>query len=103
MNLRWKHRHHILVASDVDLFGMTDRGYVRTNNEDHFLIARAGRAVETVLTNLTVEETVPGELFEETSYGMVVAPRPFINSGMAVCKTGCPATLVADYVEPKPG
>ena len=58
---------------NVDLFGMTDRGYVRTQNEDHFLIVRAGRAIETVLTNLTPNETMPGELFEETGYGMVVA------------------------------
>jgi protein phosphatase len=58
---------------NVDLFGMTDRGYKRVQNEDHFLIVRAGRAVETVLTNLTADETMPGELFEESGYGMVVA------------------------------
>ena len=58
---------------NVDLFGMSDKGYVRKNNEDHFLIVRAGRAVETVLTNLTEYETVPGELFEEATYGLVVA------------------------------
>ena len=57
----------------VDLFGMTDRGYVRKNNEDHFLIVRAGRAVETVLTSLTADETMPGELFEDAAYGMVIA------------------------------
>jgi protein phosphatase len=58
---------------NVDLYGMTDKGYARSRNEDHFLIVRAGRALETVLTNLTEDETVPGELFEETGYGMVVA------------------------------
>lgn len=58
---------------NVELFGMTDRGYVRKNNEDHFLIVRAGRAVETVLTSLTADETMPGELFEEAAYGMVIA------------------------------
>lgn len=58
---------------NVDIFGMTDKGYVRPNNEDHFLIVRAGRAVETVLTNLGDNETMPGELFEETAYGLVVA------------------------------
>lgn len=57
----------------VELFGMTDRGYAREKNEDHFLIVRAGRALETVLTNLTENETMPGELFEETGYGMIVA------------------------------
>lgn len=58
---------------NVELFGMTDKGYVREKNEDHFLIVRAGRALETVLTNLTENETMPGELFEETGYGMIVA------------------------------
>ena len=58
---------------NVDVFGISDTGYVRSQNEDHFLIIRAGRAVETVLTNLTETETMPGELFEETAYGMVIA------------------------------
>lgn len=58
---------------NVDFYGMTDKGYVRTKNEDHFLIVRCGRAVETVLTSLTEDETMPGELYEETGYGMVVA------------------------------
>ena len=58
---------------NVDVFGMTDKGYARTQNEDHFLIVRAGRAVETVLTSLSETETMPGELFEETAYGIVVA------------------------------
>jgi protein phosphatase len=55
------------------MYGMTDKGYVRTRNEDHFLIVRCGRAVETVLTSLTEEETMAGELYEETGYGMIVA------------------------------
>jgi Serine/threonine protein phosphatase len=58
---------------NVDVFGMTDKGYARSKNEDHFLIIRGGRAVETVLTSLAQTETMPGELFEETMYGMVVA------------------------------
>lgn len=58
---------------NVELFGMSDKGHVRAQNEDHFLIVRAGRAVETVLTNLHEDETLPGELFEESGYGMVVA------------------------------
>ena len=58
---------------NVDLFGLTDRGYSRATNEDHFLIVRAGRALETVLTSLSKDETMPGELFEETGYAMVVA------------------------------
>ena len=58
---------------NVDFYGMTDKGYVRSKNEDHFLIVRCGRAVETVLTSLTEDETMPGDLYEETGFGMVVA------------------------------
>lgn len=57
----------------VDFYGMSDKGRVRTNNEDSFLLVRVGRAVETVLTNLREAETLPGELFEESGYGMVLA------------------------------
>ncbi len=56
---------------DVDLFGMTDKGHVRSNNEDHFIVIRLGRNMETVFSN--IEETPPGALFEEIGYGMVVA------------------------------
>ena len=55
----------------VDVFAMTDKGHVRTQNEDHFLVLRGGRAVETVMSNLG--ESQPGDLFEETAFGMVVA------------------------------
>jgi len=58
---------------NVDIFGMTDQGRVRADNEDHFLIVRAGRLVETVQTNLTEAETMPGKLFEETALGLIVA------------------------------
>lgn len=58
---------------NVDLFGISDKGHVRTKNEDHFMIVRAGRAVETVLTNVPESDAMPGELFEETAFGMVVA------------------------------
>ena len=57
----------------VEFYGMSDKGLVRSNNEDHFLLVRVGRAVETVLTNLSEAETLPGELFEESGYGMVLA------------------------------
>lgn len=55
----------------VDVFAMSHRGHVRTQNEDHFLVLRAGRAVETVMSNLG--DSRPGDLFEETSVGLVVA------------------------------
>lgn len=58
---------------NVDVFGVSEKGHVRIQNEDHFMVVRAGRAVETVLTNVPESDTMPGELFEETAYGMVVA------------------------------
>ena len=56
---------------DIDVFGMSNQGYVRGNNEDHFLVVRAGRNLETVFSNLL--ENRPGDRFEETAYGMIVA------------------------------
>lgn len=79
---------------NVDLFGMSERGHVRTKNEDHFLIVRAGRALETVLTNLTDAQTMPGELFEETGYGMVVADGVGGQSGGEVASRQAIYTLL---------
>jgi PPM family protein phosphatase len=55
----------------VDYYGMSDKGHVRTRNEDHFLVLRGGRAIEAVMSNLG--DSQPGDLFEETAFGMVVA------------------------------
>jgi len=55
----------------VDVFGISDPGYVRTNNEDHYLVARVGRALETLFSNL--HENSPGLKFAEAAYAMVVA------------------------------
>ena len=56
---------------DVDLFAMSHQGYVRSKNEDHFLVVRVGRNLETVFSNLV--ENRPEDRFEETAYGMIVA------------------------------
>lgn len=53
------------------MYALSDQGHVRNNNEDHYLVVRGGRAIETVLSNLA--ENQPGDLYEETLYGMVVA------------------------------
>jgi protein phosphatase len=55
----------------IDSYAISDKGHVRTQNEDHFLVIRGGRAVETVMSNLG--DSHPGDLFEETAFGMVVA------------------------------
>lgn len=57
--------------AQVDVWGESHAGNVRPNNEDHFLIARFGRFLESVQTNLPTGE-VPLRA-EESGYGMVVA------------------------------
>src|SRR5687767_10040528 len=56
---------------DVDVFAISDQGHVRPNNEDHYLVVRLGRAIETVLSNLTSNK--PGYVFDETGHGFIVA------------------------------
>jgi len=55
----------------VDVSGLTHPGNVRTNNEDHFLITRATRALQTMQTSLPAGD-VP-ERADEVNYVMVVA------------------------------
>jgi PPM family protein phosphatase len=56
---------------DVDVYAMSHQGYAKSNNEDHFLVIRGGRALETVFTNLP--QSRPGDLYEETAYAMIIA------------------------------
>jgi protein phosphatase len=55
----------------VDLAAQSHQGHVRDNNEDHYLVVRITRSLETVLTNLG--EGVLPKRFDETAYGMLVA------------------------------
>ena len=55
----------------VELAGMSDRGHVRANNEDHFLGLRFSRRLETLFTN--VSEGLLETSFDETGYGILVA------------------------------
>jgi len=55
----------------VDLSALSDRGHVRPANEDHYLIARFSRTLETLLTSLPAGE-VP-QRSEEVGYGLLVA------------------------------
>jgi protein phosphatase len=54
----------------VDLAAVSDRGLVRENNQDHFLVLRFRRSMETLLTNLLAEQ-VPARA-DEVGYGFVV-------------------------------
>jgi len=55
----------------VDLAAQSDTGKVRDNNQDHYLVARAGRHLDTLLTSLS-DDDAPGR-FDETGYVAVVA------------------------------
>src|SRR6202011_747930 len=55
----------------VDVGGLSHPGHVRSNNEDHFFVARFGRFLERLCTNLPEDEIQ--QRFEETGYGLVVA------------------------------
>jgi serine/threonine protein phosphatase PrpC len=58
-------------AVEVDVSGLSDQGKVRARNEDHFIVTRIGRYLETVLTTLPPGE-VP-ERAEESGYALIVA------------------------------
>jgi protein phosphatase len=55
----------------VEVGAATHPGHVRPNNEDSFLVSRADRSLETLLTNLRAGE-IPAWAAER-SYGLVVA------------------------------
>lgn len=55
----------------VDVAAKSDKGKVRENNQDHFLVARAGRHLDTLLSNLP-EGELPSR-FDETGYIAIVA------------------------------
>jgi PPM family protein phosphatase len=58
-------------ALHVDVSGASHPGKVRARNEDHFIVTRIGRYLETVLTTLPTGE-VP-ERAEEVGYAIIVA------------------------------
>jgi protein phosphatase len=55
----------------VDLAGLSHQGLVRKKNEDHYLIVRFGRVLETLKTNMPADK-LQGRA-EEVGYGMLVA------------------------------
>jgi serine/threonine protein phosphatase PrpC len=55
----------------VEITGLSHPGNLRPNNEDHFLVVRLGRFLESLVTNLPADQ-VPSR-FEEEGFGMAVA------------------------------
>ena len=55
----------------VDIAALSDKGKKRETNQDHFLVARAGRHLDTLLSNLP-EGALPAR-FDETGYIALVA------------------------------
>jgi serine/threonine protein phosphatase PrpC len=76
--------------AQVDIAARSFQGCDRPDNDDHHLVLRIERSLETVLTNLP--ETVLPHRFDETAYGMLVAaglggmPESRMASALAVCK-----------------
>jgi len=88
-NGAWDVRPHNVPSAmvEVDLAGASHQGFVRQNNEDHYLAAVIKRSLETVLTNLG--DGVLPRSFDETAYGMLVA------DGMGGMKAGELASSIA--------
>ncbi len=55
----------------VEVAGATHRGHVREINEDHYLILRFGRSLETIATNL--DDSLFNRKDRVTGYGLLVA------------------------------
>ena len=56
---------------EIDVSAQSHRGHLRENNEDHFLVTRLGRTLQTLITSLPAGE-VPDRA-EEVNYVMIVA------------------------------
>ena len=83
----------LLRALQVDLAARSHTGNVRPNNEDHYLVVRFGRTLQTLLTNLP-EGQVPNQ-FEEMGYGMVVADGMGGSAAGEIASQMAISTLVA--------
>lgn len=77
----------------VEVAALSHSGHRRSNNEDHYLVSRFGRSLETLLTNLPAE-SVPSRS-EEIGYGMVVADGIGGHSGGEIASRTAISTLVS--------
>jgi PPM family protein phosphatase len=89
VNPSWPEAFSSLVRLDVA--GQTHVGKVRESNEDNFLIARAGRSLQTLMTSL---QNKPPQQFDEVGYAMVVADGVGGASAGEIASSSALATLV---------
>lgn len=76
----------------IDVAALSDKGKVRTRNEDHYFVAQGGRSATTLLTNVPAED-VPSQ-FGETAYLMIVADGMGGHVGGEVASRMAIATLI---------
>ncbi len=76
----------------IDVAALSDKGKVRERNEDHFFVARGGRHIATLLSNIPSSD-VPTR-FEETGYLMIVADGMGGHAGGEVASRMAIATLI---------
>ena len=77
---------------EVDLGALSDQGKVRPNNEDHFLVVRFERSLQSLLTNLP-PGCVPQHA-AETGYGLLVADGMGGHAGGAVASRNAISILL---------
>jgi protein phosphatase len=76
----------------LDVAALSDKGKVRSQNEDHYYVARGGRHVTTLVTNVPPTD-VPSQ-FEETAYLLVVADGMGGHAGGEVASRLAISTLI---------
>jgi protein phosphatase len=76
----------------IDVSALSHTGHCRENNEDHFLVVRLGRTLQTLLTSLPPEE-MP-ERTEEVNYAMIVADGMGGHAGGEVASRMAIAALI---------
>jgi protein phosphatase len=81
----------------VDIGGMSHVGKVRENNEDHFLIVRFDRTLQTLLTNLP--EGSIADRHAEVGYAMIVADGMGGRAGGEIASRLAITTLVDIVIE----
>ena len=81
----------------IDVSGLSHRGKVRHNNEDHFLVARVGRSLHTLFSNLP-EGEVPNR-FDENGWVMMVADGMGGAAGGEVASSMAISTLVNIFLD----